>query len=184
MSVVDYFTQTMEKVLVVKLLSTECTLPSLCIVWLNTESSELLILCHYRAIGGLKLQGTGGLFLVTTAAVSRGHFGRHSEGRETSRTGDKVTLKSHVRQTKAACIKHYHKVISNPSKLEAILFFIWAPHSSYKKPAKGYSEALSTFPTGLKDETLLSHLEALPQTRCIVYIFQQMSVGIISSQKY
>lgn len=185
--IVDYFTQRMEQVLVViLLLSTECTLSSLCIVRWNRESFELLILCYHRALGGLKLQGTGGLFLVTATAVSRGHFGRLPGGRDASRIGDKVTLKSHIHKTKAACVKHHHKVISTLSKLEAVLFFflIWAPKSSYKKPAKGYSEALDTFPTGLKDETVLRHLQALPQSRCIVYVFQQMSVGTISSQKY
>lgn len=52
------------------------------------------------------------------------------------------------------------------------------------KPEKGYSEAQNTVLTGLKDETLLSHPEALPQSRCIVYIFQEMSEEITSSQKY
>lgn len=34
-----------------------------CVLRLSLESFELLLLCHYRAIGGLKLQGTGWVFL-------------------------------------------------------------------------------------------------------------------------
>lgn len=109
--------------------------------------------------------------MLTATAVPRGHFGRYPEGREASRAGEKVSLQPHIHKTKFACIKYHHKVISTPNKVEAILFLIGAPNYSYMSPVMGYSEASNTFPTGLKDEPLLSRAEALPQSRCTVYIF-------------